>query len=76
MKPHSLSILLLVALTVLSSHGAEKPNVVYILADDLGYGDVSCLNKNSKIKTPNMDRLARQGMIFTDAHSGLSLIHI
>jgi arylsulfatase A-like enzyme len=48
----------------------ETPNIVYLLADDLGYGDLSCLNKDSKIGTPNMDRLASQGMIFTDAHSG------
>ena len=48
----------------------EHPNIVYILADDLGYGDVTCLNKDSKIPTPNMDRIAREGMIFTDAHSG------
>jgi len=48
----------------------QKPNIVYILCDDLGYGDVTCLNKDSKIKTPNMDRLASGGMIFTDAHSG------
>jgi arylsulfatase A-like enzyme len=46
------------------------PNIVYILADDLGYGDVGCLNADGKIPTPNMDRLAREGMIFTDAHSG------
>ncbi len=48
----------------------SRPNIVYILADDLGYGDVSCLNKNSKIHTPNIDQLAKKGMIFTDAHSG------
>jgi arylsulfatase A-like enzyme len=47
-----------------------KPNIVYILADDLGYGDVGCLNVESKIPTPNMDRIGREGMIFTDAHSG------
>lgn len=46
-----------------------KPNIIYILADDLGYGDVSVLNENSKIKTLNIDRLASQGMRFTDAHS-------
>jgi arylsulfatase A len=46
------------------------PNIVYIMADDMGYGDVSCLNTESKIATPNMDRLASEGMIFTDAHSG------
>ncbi len=47
----------------------DKPNIVYILADDLGYGDLSCLNPQSKITTPNMDRLAAEGMTFTDAHS-------
>lgn len=44
-------------------------NIVYVLADDLGYGDVSCLNPDSKIQTPNHDRVAREGMTFTDAHS-------
>jgi len=49
---------------------AGKPNIVYILADDMGYGDVKALNKDGKIATPNMDRLAGAGMVFTDAHSG------
>ncbi len=47
----------------------EKPNIVFILADDLGYGDVSCFNENSKIKTPNIDGLAENGVMFTDAHT-------
>lgn len=51
----------------------KNPNIVYILADDLGYGDVSCLNPDSKIHTPNIDKLAIQGMTFTDAHSGSSV---
>jgi arylsulfatase A-like enzyme len=46
------------------------PNIVYILADDMGYGDVSRLNAGSKIKTLNIDRIAEEGMIFTDTHSG------
>jgi arylsulfatase A len=46
------------------------PNVVLILADDMGYGDVSCLNPQGKIATPHIDRLAAEGMVFTDAHSG------
>ncbi|MGB2266684.1 MAG: sulfatase family protein [Akkermansiaceae bacterium] len=53
------------------SQAAERPNIVLIMCDDLGYGDVQCLNpENGKIKTPHLDKLAKQGMIFTDAHSG------
>jgi arylsulfatase A-like enzyme len=48
---------------------AEKPNVLFILADDMGIGDVSCLNPKSLWQTPHLDRLAREGMIFSDAHS-------
>ena len=48
---------------------ASPANVLYILADDLGYGDVSCLNPSGKIPTPNIDRIAAAGRIFTDAHS-------
>lgn len=47
----------------------EKPNVVIILADDLGYGDVQAFNEESRISTPRMNRLAEQGMRFTDAHA-------
>lgn len=46
-----------------------KPNVVLILADDLGYGDVRCYNDQSKVATPHIDRLSHEGMRFTDAHS-------
>lgn len=49
------------------------PNIVLILADDLGYGDVRCNNPQGKIATPEMDRLAAQGMRFTDAHSSSSV---
>ncbi len=53
---------------------AVRPNIVYILADDLGYGDVQALNPaRGKIKTPHLDRLASQGMTFLDAHSGSSV---
>src|SRR5438046_1820265 len=46
-----------------------KPNILFILADDLGYGDVHCLNPNGKIATPHLDRLGHEGLVFTDAHS-------
>ena len=48
---------------------AQRPNIVFILADDMGYGDVQTLNPDSKIPTPNLNRLAQEGMTFTDAHS-------
>lgn len=51
------------------SRHRKKPNIIFIMADDMGYGDVKCYNPESKIPTPNIDRLARQGVRFTDAHS-------
>ncbi len=55
---------------VLGSEPIGKPNIVLILADDLGYGDVQCYNpRRGKIPTPHIDQLASQGMRFTDAHS-------
>lgn len=49
---------------------SSQPNIVVILADDLGYGDLKAYNPESKIPTPHLDQLAAEGMIFTDAHSG------
>ena len=57
----------------LSSAAADKPNIVFILCDDLGYGDVACNNPEGKIHTPHIDRLAAEGMRFTDAHSTSSV---
>lgn len=53
----------------LARETSVKPNIVFILADDLGYGDVGCYNTECRVPTPNIDRLAGQGMRFTDAHS-------
>jgi len=69
---------LLVAATITmvaecNGHGVQdkhgNPNIIYILADDMGYGDASCFNENSKINTPNLDKLAAEGIRFTDAHT-------
>lgn len=55
----------------MSAAESSKPNIVYIICDDLGYGEIHALApRTSKIPTPGADRLAAQGMIFTDAHSG------
>jgi len=51
----------------------QLPNIVIVLADDMGQGDVSCYNPESKIPTPNIDKLAAEGVMFTDAHSGASV---
>ena len=79
MKKHLfLTALLLTPLAALraaeSPKPAGKPNIVYILADDLGYGDVHCLGgARSRILTPNLDRLAAAGMTFTEAHACASV---
>ncbi|WP_244648090.1 MULTISPECIES: arylsulfatase [unclassified Lentimonas] len=53
---------------------AAKPNIIFILADDLGYGDIQALNsENGKIPTPHIDQMAADGMIFSDAHTGSSV---
>lgn len=49
---------------------AASPNIIFILADDMGYGDLKAYNPASKISTPHLDQLAAGGMVFTDAHSG------
>ncbi|MDF1812936.1 MAG: arylsulfatase [Verrucomicrobiales bacterium] len=59
----------LAALFAVSVSAAEKPNVLILYADDLGFGDLSIQNPKSKIPTPNLDQLAKEGMRFTDGHS-------
>ncbi len=58
-----------------SARAADKPNIVVILVDDMGYGDAGCYNPESKIPTPNIDSLAAAGMRFTDAHAAGALCH-
>ena len=70
--PPMKSAIRLMLLTGWCSHAlaGSKPNIIIILADDLGYGDVKCYNpERGKIPTPNIDKLASQGMRFTDAHT-------
>ena len=64
---------LTIGLLSLQTLAAEKPHIIYILADDMGTGDVSCINPDSKIKTIELDKLASEGAIFNDAHSGSSV---
>jgi arylsulfatase A len=57
------------AVAQVQSAPSPPPNILYILTDDLGYGDISALNPKNKIKTPQIDRLAAEGLTFTEAHS-------
>src|SRR6186713_912757 len=61
-------LLVTYALIFSLANGQKRPNVIFIYADDLGYGDLSCYGA-TKIKTPNIDRMAAQGIRFTNAHS-------
>ena len=63
------TLLTLLAFIALSIQAAQKPNVVILLVDDMGYGDPKCFNPKSRLKTPAIDRLAREGLMFTDAHA-------
>lgn len=72
MKPLSL-LLLICWFGIHHTASSAQPNILYILADDLGYGDLGCYNKASKIPTPHLDRLASEGMRFTDAHAPTSV---
>ena len=69
--------LLLVTLTFgimpMGGVAQERPNIVIIYADDMGYGDLNVQNPDSKIPTPNLDQLAAEGMRFTDAHSSSAI---
>lgn len=62
-------ILVILFAITLSTYAQEKPNVIYILADDLGYGDLSCYGQ-TKISTPNIDRLAKEGIKFINHYAG------
>lgn len=67
MLKHILTIF--IGLVSSSAYTQKLPNIVILYGDDLGYGDLQCYNKNSKIPTPNLDKLASEGMLFTDGHS-------
>jgi arylsulfatase A-like enzyme len=66
--PGALSIMSLASTQPAKAQANEKPNIVIIYADDLGYGDISCYGA-TKINTPNIDRLGKQGLLFTNAHA-------
>ena len=67
-------VLLVLLLTTAAAAAEKLPNIVYILCDDLGYGEVHCLNpERGKVPTPHIDKLGSGGMIFTDAHSGAAV---
>ena len=82
MKRISITFLVISAISIVASVLAPRalastnPNIIIILVDDMGYGDLACFNPESKIPTPQIDRLAASGMRFTDAHAPGPLCHV
>lgn len=74
MNKRSAAVLAFLCLAV-SSPAGSNPNILLILVDDMGYGDAGCYNPDSRIPTPHIDSLARDGMRFTDAHAAGSVCH-
>jgi arylsulfatase A len=74
MKPRSLILrTFFTSISVFSVAEAQKPNVVFILMDDLGYGDLSCYNSNSGISTPNIDKIGTDGVRFMQAYAACNV---
>lgn len=73
MKNKLLLAVPLLATGQLFSFAQERPNIIFIFADDMGYGDVSALNPSSKIQTPSLDGMAARGVVFSDAHTSSSV---
>ena len=68
--PRTVFVLLVLSMTLCPGvAGSAQPNIIFIMADDLGYGDLGCYGQ-TLIQTPNIDRLAAQGMRFTQAYAG------
>lgn len=59
----------LLATAAMQAQEAQKPNIIYIMCDDMGYGDLGCYGQKY-ISTPHLDRMAAEGMLFTDAYAG------
>ena len=72
--PKLLPFLLTLLCTATAALAQTRPNIVLIYADDLGYGDVSAYGARA-LKTPNIDRLAKEGLRFTDAHAAGGHLH-
>src|SRR5678810_1432129 len=64
-----IAIILLLPVISVNAQKNTKPNIIFIFADDLGYGDIGCYGQQ-KIETPNIDKLAQKGMRFTQFYSG------
>ena len=69
MKRNLFAIPFFASAAVMTAANTDRPNIIYIMCDDMGYGDLGCYGQ-PYISTPNIDSLARQGMRFTQAYAG------